>query len=80
MTAGAAYRSSMPIYRIYPTRDGHASGPPTDHELADDTAALLAALHLATVENGAEAWEGQRLIVMLPPMPSAKPSEPSDVS
>lgn len=73
------YGSRMPTYRIYPTRDGHASGPPVDHVLPDDTAALLAAMAVAMAENGAEAWEGQRLVVILPPMPLDKPSEPSDV-
>lgn len=63
------YGAPMPFYRIFPTRDGHVCGPPVDRNLPDDTAALLAAMAVTTAELGAEAWEYQRLVVILPPMP-----------
>lgn len=50
-----------------------------DHDLADDTAALFAAMEATSAEFGAEAWDGQRLVVIIPPMPLDKSSEPSDV-
>ena len=69
----------MPIYRIFPTRNGHISGPAIDYDLPDDTAALLAAMDVLTAEQGAEAWEGQRLVVMLPPMPVKEQGRPPEL-
>jgi hypothetical protein len=71
------YRSEMQLYRIFLTRDGHICGPAMEHVLPDDTAALLATLDATSAETGAEAWEDQRLVVMLLPMRPTVPRTPA---
>ena len=65
----------MPHYRIFPIQAGHVVGPPRAILLEDDSAALSAACAAATLTHGAEAWDGARRVVSVPPLAAANDSK-----
>ena len=64
----------MLLYRIFPIQAGHVVGPPAAPMLEDDSAAFSAACAAATPTHGAEAWDGTRRVVSVPPVAAANDS------
>jgi hypothetical protein len=47
-------------------KDGHVAGPPIDHQLPDDAAAVKEAKQLLD-GRAIEIWQGARVVVFLDP-------------
>ena len=54
-------------YRILPTNDGNVAGAGIEEDLLDDATALAEAQKIVTPDTGAEVWEGDRLLAIVPP-------------
>lgn len=65
----------MPVYRIFPVDEAHVLGEAQEVNQPDNTAALPAALDVASEEVGVEAWDGKHLVVTLPPLPRKQPPD-----